>query len=146
MMRSVRPERVLCALLALGLAACARTPPEQAVRQQMATLQQAIEARDAAAVGDVLADDFIGNEGMDKQQARRMAAAIFVRYRNVGMNIGPLQVRVHGEAQATVDFTAVASGGGGALPESGQVWSVATGWRREGDDWRLVSAEWKPKL
>lgn len=135
-----------CALLVLILAACARTPPEQALRQQVGALQHAIEARDAAAIDGMLAADFIGNDGMDKSQARRMAAALFIRYRNVGVSIGPLQLRMQGESQAAVDFTATATGGDGALPDSGQLWDVKTGWRLDGSGWKLVSAEWKPKL
>ena len=135
-----------CALLALILPACARTPPEQALRQQVGALQHAIEARDAAAIDRMLAADFLGNDGMDKSQARRMAAALFIRYRNVGVSIGPLQLRMQGESQAAVDFTAAATGGDGALPENGQVWDVKTGWRLDGSGWKLVSAEWKPKL
>ena len=147
MVRNVRwPDWALCALLALVLGACARTPPEQALRQRMDALQQAIEARDAAAIDKLLRHDFIGNDGMDKRQARRMAAALFIRYRNVGVNIGPLQVRLHGESQATVEFTAAATGGDGALPDNGQIWNVTTGWRLAGGDWMLLSAEWKPKL
>lgn len=147
MVRNVRwPHWALCALLALILGACARTPPEQALRQRMDAIQHAIEARDAAAIDGMLAGDFIGNDGMDKRQARRMAAALFIRYRNVGVNIGPLQVRLHGESQATLEFTAATTGGDGALPANGQIWDVKTGWRLDGGDWVLVSAEWRPKL
>ncbi len=148
MIRNVRrPRWVFCTLLAFGLAACARTPPEQAVRRQVEALQHAIEARDAGAIDKVLADDFIGNDGMDKRQARQMATALFVRYRNVGVSIGPTQLRMHGEDRATVGFAAAATGGdGGVLPESGQVYDVTTAWRLDDGDWRMVSAEWKPKL
>ena len=133
-------------LLALGLAACTRTSPEQALRGQMDALQNAIEAREWGGIDEILAGDFVGNGGMDKQEARRVAAALFMRYRNVGVSIGPLRLQMHGDDGATVDFTAVATGGDGALPESGRIWDVTTGWRLDGNDWQLVSAEWKPKL
>ncbi len=145
-MRNIRRSgRILFLLLALCLAACARTPPEQALRGQMSALRSAIEAREWNGIDGILADDFVGNDGMGKPESRRMAAALFVRYRNVGVSIGPLQVQMHGDDRATVGFTTVATGGG-ALPESGQVYDVATGWRRDGGDWRMISAEWKPRL
>ena len=41
---------------------------------------------------------------------------------------------------------AVTGGAGGLLPQSGQVYDVETGWRLEGGEWRLVNAEWQPRL
>jgi hypothetical protein len=128
------------------LAACARTPPEQALREAMSDLQGAIEQRDAAAVGALLADDFIGPEGLDRDGARRLAQGLFLRYRDVGARIGPLDIAMQ-ERHARVRFDAVVSGGAGALlPETGQIYDVDTGWRLEGGQWGLVSADWRPRL
>ena len=133
-------------ILLLALVACARTLPEQALRQQMQTMQGAIEAGDAGTIEGMLAEDFIGNEGMDRREARRLATAMFMRYRDVGVGFGPLQVQLQGD-HATASFTAVVTGGdGGALPGNGQVYDVTSGWRRDGNEWRLVNAQWKPKL
>lgn len=145
-------SRGLCALLlvllmALGLAGCGRPPPEQAVRAQIAAMQAAIDARDAGKVGDLLAEDFIGNDGMDKRGARRLAAGIFLQYRNVTGRIGPVNVQLRGENDAIARFTVLATASsGGLVPQDGQVFEVETGWHRDGSDWRLRSASWKPKL
>lgn len=137
---------VLIALLLLPLAACVRTPPEQALRETMSELQAAIESRDAAAVHALLADDFIGPEGLDREGARRLAQGMFLRYRGVGATIGPLEIVLQGQ-HAQVSFDAVVTGGsGGLLPESGQAYDVETGWRMEGGEWRLVNAQWRQKL
>ena len=110
-------------------------------------LQRDIDARKADAVASALAEDFVGNDGLDRREARRMAAALFVRYRDVGVRFGPLQVEMRGERHATVRFTAIASGGrGGLLPEDGQVYEVASGWRMDDGDWSMTSAEWSPRL
>lgn len=133
--------------LALALSGCARPAPEQALRDRMQVLQRDIDARDSSAVASVLSDDFAGNDGMDRQGARRLAAAVFLRYRDVGVRIGPLEVRLHDGTRASVDFTAAVSGSGGSLlPERGQIYQVRTGWRMDGDDWRMTSAQWEPKL
>lgn len=145
-------SRGLCALLlvllmALALASCGGPPPEQAVRAQIAAMQAAIDARDAGKVSDLLAEDFVGNDGLDKRGARRMAAGIFLQYRNVTGRIGPVSVELRGDDDAIARFTVLATAGsGGLVPQDGQVFEVETGWHRDGSDWLLRSASWKPKL
>ncbi len=137
---------VLTALFSLSLAGCTRTPPEQALREAMSELQAAIEARDAASVHELLADDFIGPDGLDREGARRLAQGMFLRYRGVDATIGPLEIVLQDE-HAQVTFDALVTGGsGGLLPESGQAYDVETGWRMEGGEWRLVNALWRQKL
>ena len=132
----------------LCLGGCARTPPEQALRESLSELQAAVEARDAAAVEERLAEDFIGPEGLDRDGARRLAQVLFLRYRSTDATLGPLEIAMQDQDRhAIVRFTAALTAGtGGFLPESGQVYEVETGWRLEGDEWQLVSAEWKPRL
>lgn len=135
---------LLAACLSIG---CARTPPEQALREQLQLLQRNIEERDASAIAEVLAEDFAGNDGMDRRDTQRMATGLFLRYRDVGASFGPLQVRMHGDTRATVAFTVAATGGaGGPLPSDAQVYEVTTGWRDDGDGWRMTSAAWSPRL
>ncbi|MCI4567031.1 nuclear transport factor 2 family protein [Lysobacter sp. CFH 32150] len=138
---------IACILaLWVGTAGCARTPPEQALRETVAELEAAVGERDAAAVEAQLAEDFIGPDGLDKTGARRLAQALFFRYRSTGATLGPLEIALQ-DRHATVRFTAaLTAGAGGLLPESGQVYEVETGWRLEDDEWRLVSAQWKERL
>lgn len=138
---------VYASVLAAGvlvLAGCSHEAPEAHVRGRVEALQSAIDARDVGAVHALLADDFIGNDGLDKQGARRLATGLFLRYRNVGLRLGPVDVRLRGDADATVRFTVLATGGsGGLLPDSGQVYAVETGWRWIDGAWRLRSAQWR---
>ena len=134
------------ALSLLVPASCSRSDPEAALREAMASLQSALEQRDAAAMQQQLADDFIGNDGLDRDGARRLAAMYLLRHRDVGVTTGPLDVDMAAE-HATVRFTAVLRGGSGrALPDAAQVYDVETGWRLEGGDWKLASARWTPAL
>ncbi len=133
---------VACALLG----ACDAPPPEEALRVAVSGLETAVEARDAGAIEDVLAEDFAGPDGMDRTAARRMAAVTFLRQREVGVAIGPLDVTILDD-HATVRFTAALTGGsGGWMPESGSLYRVETGWRRDGGDWLLTSARWERDL
>lgn len=131
-------------VLTLLLSGCVRPAPEQAVRAQLQALQAAIDARDAGAVEALLADDFVGNEGLDRGGAKRLAAGLFLRYREIGAKLGPVEVELCGDADAIARFNVLATGGsGGLLPERGQVYAVETGWRRVDGEWRLRSARWQ---
>lgn len=142
-----RIRRALAPILLLALAACSREAPEQAVRKQVEALQAAIDTRDAGAVHGLLADDFVGNDGMDKRGARQLAAAVFLRHREVGAKVGPVAVELRGDREAIARFSVLATGGaGGLLPDSGQLYQVETGWRLVDGDWKLLNASWKPNL
>jgi len=133
---------VALVLLAL-VAGCGRGDAEAALREDIAALQAAIEARDAGAMADHLAGDFVGSDGMDRDGARRLAALYFMRHGNVGVTAGPLEVELRGD-HATVRTTVVVTGGsGGLLPDTGRVRDVTTGWRREDGDWRMTSLRWE---
>ena len=137
--------RLACMGLLLLVSACSRSDPEQAVRAQVDALQQAIDARDAGAVEDLLAEDFIGNEGMDRRGAKQLAAGVFLRHREIGARLGPVTVELRGEREAIARFSVLATGGsGGLLPEQGQVYQVQTGWRLQDGDWKLLNASWTP--
>lgn len=130
----------------LLLAACSRPPAEEAIRQRVEELEAAIETRDAMTLRVHLAPDFIGPEGMDRDGAVRLAQLLFLRNRDIGATLGPLEIDVR-EPGATVRFTAAVTGGTGALlPASGQIYDVTAGWRVEDGDWKLVSIDWKPRM
>jgi hypothetical protein len=134
-----------CVVVAALVSGCSRTPPEQALRDTIATMQAAAEARDADALAEPLAADFVGPGGMDVERFRRYAALAWLRSRDVGVTLGPLDVEVTGE-HARVRFTAATRGGQGVLPDSAGVYEVDTAWRLDGGEWRLISAEWEPVL
>ena len=131
----------------LLLAACANDDPEQAVRLQVEAMQTAIDARDAGDVEDLLAQDFVGNDGMDRRATRRLAAAVFLRHKNVAAKLGPVSVELRGSTDAIARFSVLATGGsGGFLPESGQLYQVEAGWRLVDGEWQLLNATWTPTL
>lgn len=135
---------LVAAVLALA-AGCRREPPEQALRAALAAMQQAAEARDAAAIAGHVSADFAGPDGMDRERFRRTLAVAWLRDREIGVSLGPVEVEVVGD-RARMAFTAATRGGQGWLPERAQVYQVRTGWRLEDGEWKLLSAEWEPML
>ena len=142
------PAAVLV-LLATTLVACGgASSPEEAVRSQVAALQSAIEARSASAVAELLDEDFIGPQNMDRRAARQMAAALMLRHQRIGVITGPLDVQLQGEDRALVRTRAALTGGEGSalLPDSAQAWRIESGWRLRAVTWRITSLTWTPAL
>ena len=145
--RLQRSAKRITLLLLLAPAACGKASPEQAVRKQVEAMQAAIDARDAGDIEGLLADDFIGNDGMDRRAAKQLAAAVFLRHRDIGAKLGPVGVELRGQGEAVARFSVLATGGsGGLLPDTGQVYRVETGWRLVDGEWKLLSASWTPNL
>ena len=138
---------LVAAVMLAALCACARTTPEQRLRGTAAALQSAIQSRDAGGIREVLADDFVGPQGLDREGAVRMAQAMFLRHREIGVTMaGPLQVRMQ-PGHAIVRFEVALTGGSGSvLPDAARLYSVETGWRLDDGNWRLTSANWTPRL
>lgn len=131
---------------ALWTQGCARALPEQKLREAMASLQAAVETRDASALEARLATDFVGPDGLDRDGARRLAQLTFLRHRDIGASLGPPRIKIQ-QRHATVGFTAVLTGGaGGMLPDAANAYEVQTAWRMQGNEWRLISAQWTPRL
>ena len=138
------PGLVLCALTAI--VACHRDSPEEALRVQLQEMQSAAgEGR----MGDFMkgvAGDFTGNEGMDRAALHNLLRMQALAKSNLGVATGPLQIQMQGN-QATVRFDVLLAGGSGRfLPDSARTYSITSGWRIEGGEWRVYYAQWKPML
>jgi hypothetical protein len=142
---SLFPRWIAFGLLVL-MCGCGRNPSEQALLDAIGSLQQSIENRDAGALEDRLAEDFVGSGGLDRAAARRVAAVNWLRHDRIGVTLGPLESQVR-DKHATVRFTAALTGGSGRLlPDAAQVYDVETGWRFDDGEWRVTSATWRPRL
>jgi len=134
---------LLVVALSLALASCARPPAEQRLREALAGLQEAIEAREVRQAMDYVAEDFIGNQSLDQAGVRSVLRAQLLRHQSLGLTLGPAALELQ-EGRAIVRFTAVATGGSGSLlPESARIWNVETGWREDDGEWKLISARWE---
>ncbi len=124
------------------LAGCSRSDPEAALRARVSALQEAVQSRQTGKVMDEVANDFAGNAGMDRTDLHNLLRAQFLARSDVGATVGPLEVVIQGD-HATVRFTALLTGGNGRwMPEQAGGYQVTTGWRMEGGDWKLYTAQW----
>lgn len=131
----------------LLLAGCSRKPDEQRIRDAVAAMQADMEDANPRAFMAFVTPDFTGNEGtVDHNGLANLMRAVALRNQKIGVILGPIDVEVQG-ARATLHVTATLTGSsGGLLPENGAIYSITSGWRREGSDWRCYNANWEQKL
>jgi hypothetical protein len=132
---------LLCGLIVF-LTGCAGGDPETRLRETIAAMEAAIEAR---APGDFVAhvsDDFGGGDGLDRQGLRGMLAGQLIGSQQVEVVLGPLDVTLHPGDRATVVVDALVMGGRW-LPERGERLEITSGWRLEDGEWRCYTASWK---
>ncbi|MBX3693214.1 nuclear transport factor 2 family protein [Dokdonella sp.] len=131
----------------VALAACARTPDEQLLREAMDTMQQALEQARPADFMEHVAEDFTGAGGsIDRKGLRDLLRAQMLGNARIGITRGPADIEVHGD-RATVRVTATFTGGDSRwLPERGSVYTLTSGWRRTGGKWHCYNAQWERVL
>ena len=108
---------------------------------------KAVEAHDPRAFMRYVSADFTGNDGQaDRDGLHNLLRAQVLRNESVGVTLGPIDVDLLGD-RATVHVTATLTGGsGGLLPERGSIYSITSGWKREGGEWKCFNAAWQQKL
>ncbi|WP_127999189.1 nuclear transport factor 2 family protein [Piscinibacter defluvii] len=132
-------------LLLLALpAACSRDDPQAALEATVQRLQDALEARDSAAVLALLDRGAVVQGEPGREWARRTMTLVFLRYPNVRI-VAPVR-------RSTVDPTAphlglteaqvLLVGAQGLLPERVEPYAVRLRWQREDGQWRLLGLEW----
>lgn len=134
----------LVAILVVALSGCTRAAPEQRLRATLEAMHQAIEAREIGEAMAPVAEDFVGEQGLDAAGLRRLMQLQMLGNRRIGVTLGPVDVQLRDDT-ARVRFTALLTGGSGRwLPEQAQTYQVTTGWRLQDGDWQLIHAQWEP--
>jgi len=134
----------LCLLLA-G-AGCERPlTVEQQVIATIREMEASVEEDERRRFMQRIARDFQGQRGqLNRDQVRALLVTQVNRYQRLSAQLFPISVSDGGDGTATANFRALVTGGPGWIPEHGQVYEFDTRWRRDGDDWLLVAADWVP--
>jgi ketosteroid isomerase-like protein len=137
----------LVLLLVCLLGACSRTPDEQRIRNAIAAMQQAVKAHQPRDFMTYVSADFAGEDGsVDREGLANILRVQVLRNDEVGVILGPVDIQMQG-SRATVHVTATLTGGsGGLLPEHGAIYTITSGWKKDGADWRCYNASWEQKL
>jgi hypothetical protein len=130
-------------VVALIAAGCARPPDEVRIRETIAAMKDAAEARNAAGVLDGIAGDFTGQNGeVDREGLARILKIEFLRKDGISVALGPVSVEIDDDrATATFEMT-LGDRSQRWLPSGSETYAVISGWRREGSRWICYNASW----
>lgn len=132
--------------LLAGLTACGPGQrPEERIVETMDRMEEAAEAADRGAFMTHVHDEFSGQGGaLTREDFHAWLLLQLNRHQRMRAQRFPAEVRLLNAEEAVAEFNVLVTGGRGLLPEEGQLLSVETVWRRDGDDWLLLEADWAP--
>jgi len=138
---------VFAVFVLVAMAGCSRTPDDERIRASIKAMQEAIEGHSPRDFLAFVTPDFTGNDNsIDRDGLGNLLRVEVLRNDVVGVGLGPIDVELDGD-RATVNVVATITGGkGGLFPERGAIYSITSGWRRDGKEWRCYAATWEQKL
>ena len=139
-------------LLLLSLAGCSDEPasPEEEIRAVLAAGELEVEARDLLAVMERVDEDYRDAQQRDWRQLRAMLAGYFFRHPDIYVISKVDRIEITQADRADVVLFAGLAGSaqeaaGPLSGLSGHLLRLDLTFRREqADDWRLLSASWRP--
>ncbi len=137
-------------LSALALLGCGQPDdPQAALDATVQRLQDALEAKDADAVLDLLDAKFRAqsgeSDGLDREWARKTMALMFLRYQQVKVIAVTRSSRLDAAGGQTgrTEAQVLVTGAQGLIPERASPYAVRLEWWREGSDWKLRDLRWE---
>lgn len=135
----------LSLLVTIALAACG-APPRDPVERLLHDISSAAEDRDAAAVGERLAEDFVGEGGVRKVETVAMVRRYVAGYDRIDVEVFDLQQAEGGRVTFRADFTGKpkdVGGLAGLLPGTA-VYEFELELAGEGDELKVRHGAWRP--
>ena len=136
---------ILLALSLLFLFSCSKPPAEQAIRETIAQIEQAVEDKNARSVVRHLTTDFIANDHMDRKQLRQYLAMHFLGQNNIRVIITNLDIQHTDDNPYYANMQAVAAvtGAENLIPDEGRVMNISADWMYVDGNWLISQVHWQ---
>jgi ketosteroid isomerase-like protein len=134
-----------CLVVLMHLVACSKTPDEEIIAQHIATMQEAVEAKDFSEIKNHLHDSFIANQRLNAREVNQLLRMYSMQHRNIGVTIVGSKTTMDPTFpdRAETIMSVVVTGSAGGLPEDGSVRTVKLAWIKQSGDWRVIRAQWE---
>jgi hypothetical protein len=117
---------------------------EDQVRERIAAMEEAGEAGKRIAFMGFVAEGFQAQQdSMSRDDFQRFMFLQMSQQRRIHAQLFPITVDVSGPNLAIARFKVLVTGGGGLIPDDGQLFNVETEWVLEDGDWLLWRADWQ---
>lgn len=138
------PPLALAVALVTLLPGCGEeTPAGQRIAERIETMKQALVDENVDDFMDPVAEDFsTATLDLDRRGVIFLLRREFLARENIRARTLDLDVELPTPDRAVATFQAVVTGGSGLIPDDGEWLSFETGWRQDGGDWYLISAQW----
>jgi ketosteroid isomerase-like protein len=125
---------------------CHKETEQDKIKKVITSVQQAAEEKDVRKIISSLSKTYQDPQGFDYDSIKGLLMGYFFRHQKVHVYIPDIVITVEG-ASAQAEFQAVLTGGhtGSAadiLPESLGMYAFAVSFRKEDNEWKIVSAQW----
>ncbi|MDH5369793.1 MAG: hypothetical protein OEW99_07200 [Gammaproteobacteria bacterium] len=125
-----------------SLSSCSKMSDVDELNQRANELVNIIEEHKEKDVKDYLTDDFSVVKRFNKKQF-----LLFIHYhlkRNKSISISILNKDIiHNESYADVTANVLLIGSNKWLPERGQIYTIASRWKKESGDWKMSNLRWE---
>ena len=134
-----------CLVVILYLVACGKTPDKEIIDQHIATMQEAVEAKDFSEIKDHLHSSFIANERLSAREVNQLLSMYSLQHRKLGVTIISSKTTINPTFpdRAQTIMSVVVTGSSGRLPSDGSARTVKLEWIKQSGDWLVVSAQWE---
>ena len=144
-------HRAVIITLLAALTACGPGPSaEDEIREVVAEAERAAEARDAFALRDLVADDYRDGRGNGAEEIRRYVHGYLLAHQSVHLLVRIEEITLPATDLARLRATVAMAG---REAEAASAWDLAADvyefdvtLAREGGDWRVIKADWRPAL
>ncbi len=132
------------------LTSCAEPVGSEAkIRANIMTLETALAEQSPMEFLALLSESFTGGKAgqadLDKEDAGKMLALYFLRYRNIEVLVSQVDVEIdlYEPALAYSSARVALAGGQRLIPNSAGLYQVSGQWQNFDGDWKLVRLEWE---
>ena len=139
----------LCALwcsiiLSFFVTGCSDTSDEDQIKENIQTLQIAVESESPNDFIDILDKGFLGNQQFNRILIKKYLIINFMRHSDIKIRITHTNIIINKSdtSLATANIKAILTGGKGLLPEQGRLMNIQSHWVKKNKKWVVKIAHW----